>query len=81
VSPGHSEAVAASDRGIGAHLAEDSVAIHCRCRPLSKRRRGERQQRVDEDSYQLVHRSSYCTVRVTVVERTRLPLVPVTVMV
>ena len=47
-------------------------------RPLLRERQ---QQHVDENSHASVHRSSYSTVRDTVVLRTRLPLVPVTVMV
>ena len=66
VRAGHPEAAAAAHRSIGAHLAEDGVAVDGRCRPLGNRRHGERrQQRVNEDSCKLVHRSSYWTVRAT----------------
>jgi hypothetical protein len=81
VASAHPEASAASDRRVGAHLAEGGVRVQRVRGLLGRSRQGERrQQRKDENSCQLVHRSSYSTVRVTVVERTRLPLVPVTVM-
>jgi len=57
---GHPEAAAAANRRIGVHLTEGDISVDSVGRPLGQPGQGEqRKQRADEDTGQLVHRSSY----------------------